>query len=143
MQVPQNRQVFGPQRTNGVWNTCFAHSPSGALLAAMNFWAESTAAPSGEVYRHLAVDVPSQAFKTTSRLDDEGPVQFAAYKYQSYSSSIAHVIVVIKGPGGALEAAGTSMQWTGSDWRYAFPPGGTPALQTIPDLTGYVQWSAF
>jgi hypothetical protein len=143
MQVPQNRQAYGPQRTNGVWNTCFAHSPSGALLAALNFWAESTAAPSGEVYRHLGVDVPSQAFKTTSRLDDEGPVQFAGYKYQSYSSSTAQVIVVIKGPRAALEAAGTSMQWTGSDWRYAFPPGGTPPLQTIPDLTGYVQWSSF
>ena len=98
MQAPQSRQAYGPQRTNGVWNTCFAHSPSGALLAALNFWAESTAAPSGEVYRHLAIDVPSQALKTTSRLDDEGPVQFAGYKYQSYSSSTAQVIVVIKGP---------------------------------------------
>jgi hypothetical protein len=24
-----------------------------------------------------------------------------------------------------------------------FPAGGTPAMQVIPDLTGYVAWSSF
>ena len=37
MQVPQNPAVYGPQRSDGPWETCFAHDPSGALLAAMNF----------------------------------------------------------------------------------------------------------
>ena len=45
MQVPQNPAVYGPQRSDGPWETCFAHNPSGALLAAMNLWAEGTAAP--------------------------------------------------------------------------------------------------
>ena len=27
MQVPQNPAVYGPQRTGGIWNTCFAHNP--------------------------------------------------------------------------------------------------------------------
>jgi hypothetical protein len=143
MQAPQAPSTLGPERTNGVWNTCFAHSPSGALLAAFNLWAESTAAPSGQVYRHLAIDVPSQAYKTASRLDDQGPVQFAGYKYQSYTPSAAQVLVVVRGPQGKLGAFATTMRWVGSDWRYAFPPGGQLSLQVIPDLTGYVQWSAF
>src|SRR5204863_2920986 len=28
MQVPQAPNLYGPQRTHGVFNTCFAHSPS-------------------------------------------------------------------------------------------------------------------
>ena len=143
MQAPQAPSILGPERTNGVWNTCFAHSPNGALLAAFNLWAESTAAPSGEVYRHLAIDVPTQAYRTASRLDDQGPVQFAGYKYQSYTPSAAQVLIVVRGPQGKLGAFATTMRWVGSDWRYAFPPGGQLSLQVIPDLTGYVQWSAF
>jgi hypothetical protein len=143
MSTPQAPSTLGPQHDASGYGTCFAHSPSGALLAAFNFWAQGTAHPSGEVYRHLAINVPSAALNTTTRLDDQGPVQFAAYKYQSYTPSTASVIVVIKGNQGGLEGLGTTMQWTGTDWRYAFPGNGVPALERLSDLTGYVQWSAF
>jgi len=142
MQAPQAPLTLGPQRSNGVWNTCFAHSPSGALLAAFNLWAEGTAADPGQVFRHLAVGAPKN-LGNNDRLDSNGPVQFAGYKYESYTPSTAQVIVVIKGYRGAFEALGTTMRWTGTDWRYVFPPNGTPAVQTLSDLTGYVQWSEF
>ena len=143
MEAPQARSSLGPGRIGGVWNTCFAHSPDGALLAAFNLWAESTAAPSGQVYRHLAVDVPPPAYETATHLDDDGPVQFAGYRYQSYTPSTAQLLVVVRGPQGMLGAFATTMRWIGSDWRYAFPPGGQLSFQVIPDLTGYVRWSAF
>lgn len=143
MSAPQAPSVFGPQRVNTVWNYCFAHNPAGALLAAFNFWAEGTAAPSGQVYRHLAIDVPAAAYPTSTRLDSDGPVQFAGYKYQSYDPSDATVVIVIRGPQGGLEAVSTEMRWVHNDWRYSFPSNGTPALQQIGDLSGYVQWSAF
>jgi hypothetical protein len=143
MSTPQAPSSLGPQRDQSGYATCFAHSPAGALLAAFNFWAQGTAHPSGDVYRHLAVNVPAQALNTSSRLDDQGTVQFAAYKYQSYTPSIASLVVVIQSNQGGLEALGTTMQWTGSDWRYAFPSGGVPAIQRLSGLTGYVTWSAF
>ena len=143
MQVPQNPNVYGPERTNGPWETCFAHNPVGALLAALNFWSEGTAAPSGEVYRLLAVDVPAAADRTSSRLDSGGPVQWAGYKYDSYTPSQADVSVVLRGPQGKLVAFVTPLVWTNGDWRYLFPPNGEPSLQTIPDLSGYVAWSDF
>jgi hypothetical protein len=143
MEVPEAPKTLGPERTHGVFNTCFAHSPAGALLAALNFWSEGTAAPSGEVYRHLAVNVPAAALRTSSRLDSSGPVQWAGYKYDSYSSSKAQVSVVLQGPRGKLVAFVTPMLWVNGDWRYSFPQGGVPALETIPDLTGYVSWSDF
>lgn len=144
MSVPQASGTLGPQHTSGVWNTCFAHSPTGALLAAMNFWAESThgAADAGETYQHLAVNVPRGALSATDHLDDTGPFQYDGYKYDSYTSSEARISLVMRGPG-KLIAVVTPMSWNGSDWRYLFPSGGVPPFEAIPDLTGYVPWSEF
>jgi hypothetical protein len=143
MSTPQAPSRLGPQRSADGYAICFAHSASGALLAAFNFLAQSTAHPSGQVYRHLAVNVPSQAYNTSSRLDNEGPLQFAAYKYESYTGSTANLIVVIQSNQGGLEAVGLVMEWTGTDWRYDFPPNGVPPIQRLSDLTRYVAWNAF
>ena len=142
MQVPQDPAVFGPQRSSGPWNTCFAHDPTGALLAAMNLWAEGTAVPASELFQRLAVGAPAN-LGNTAELDSDGPVQFAGYHYDSYSAGEAQVAVVFQGPEGKLLAVVTAMVWHAEDWKYLFPAGGTPAMEVIPDLTGYVPWSAF
>ena len=51
--------------------------------------------------------------------------------------------IVFQGPQGKLLAVVTSMVWHGGDWKYVFPAGGTPSMQVIADLSGYVPWSAF
>ena len=79
MQVPQNPTVYGPERSDGPWETCFAHNPSGALLAAMNLWAEGTAADPSAVFAHLAIGAPAD-LGNSARLDAGGPVQFAGYQ---------------------------------------------------------------
>jgi hypothetical protein len=142
MQVPQNPAVFGPQRSAGPWNTCFAHDPSGALLAAMNFWAEGTAVAPNDLFARLAVGAPRNLGSNT-RLDSGGPVQFAGYRYDSYTPSQAQIAVVFRGPEGKLLAVACSMVWSGGDWKYQFPTHGTPAMQVIADLTGYVPWTSF
>jgi hypothetical protein len=142
MQVPQNPTVYGPERSHGPWETCFAHNPSGALLAAMNLWAEGTAVPPGELFQRLAIGAP-KSLGSSDQLDSGGPIQFAGYRYDAYASSGAQVAIVFQGPEGKLLAVVTSMVWREGDWKYVFPTAGTPAMQVIPDLTGYVQWSSF
>ena len=142
MQVPQNPAVFGPERSSGPWDTCFAHDPSGALLAAMNLWAEGTAVPASELFGRLAVGAPRN-LGSSAQLDSSGPVQFAGYRYVSYTPAQAQVAVVLRGPEGKLLAVVTTMVWGAGDWKYLFPAGGTPAMQQIADLTGYVAWSSF
>jgi hypothetical protein len=142
MQAPQAPSTLGPQRTSGVWNTCFAHNPSGALLAAMNLWAEGTAADPSAVFHRLGIGAPLD-LGNSDRLDAGGPVQFAGYSYESYDPATARVLVVIRGPDGKLGAAATTMEWAGGDWKYLFPAGGALSIEVIADLTGYVQWSAF
>jgi hypothetical protein len=142
MEVPQSPTVFGPERSDGLWETCFARNPSGALLAAMNLWAEGTAVPPSELFARRAVGAPTN-LGSTAQLDSSGPVQFAGYRYESYTSSDAEVAIVFMGPEGKLLAVLTSMVWRAGDWKYLFPPEGAPAMQVIGDLTGYVQWSGF
>ncbi|MHB8657443.1 MAG: hypothetical protein ACYC91_05730 [Solirubrobacteraceae bacterium] len=142
MQVPQSPTVYGPERSNGPWETCFAHSPSGALLAAMNFYAEGTAASPSAVLEHLAVNVTA-ADRTGGGLDANGPVQLAGYRYDSYTPSEAQLTIVLQGPQGKLAGVVSVMRWNGSDWRYLAPADGTPSAEVLRDLTGYVPWSAF
>ena len=143
MQVPQNPAVYGPQRTSGIWNTCFAHNPSGALLAAMNFYGESTTGePEETVMRRYAVGAPPD-LGSNAGLDSSGPVQLAGYRYDSYTPSQSRVSLVFKGPQGKEAAVVTSMVWQGGDWKYVFPAGGMPSYLVVADLTGYVPWTDF
>jgi hypothetical protein len=142
MQAPQASRLYGPQRTAGGFGTCFARSPAGALLAAINLWAESTAAPPSQVFAKLAVGAPPR-LGNNARMDAGGSVQLAGYRYESYSPARAQVSIVLRGPEGKLAAAITTMVWAVGDWKYLFPPNGTPPVQVISDLTGYVTWSAF
>jgi hypothetical protein len=142
MQVPQNPALFGPQRTDGPWDTCFAHDPSGALLAAMNLWAEGTAVAPSALAARLAVGAPKN-LGSEVQLDSDGPIQFAGYRYGSYTPAVAQVVIVFRGPEGKLLAVATTMVWAGGDWKYLFPSDGSPAMQVLADLSGYVQWSGF
>lgn len=142
MQAPQSPAVYGPQRSDGPWETCFAHDPSGALLAALNFYAEGTAASPAAVMAHLAVGAPGD-LGSSQQLDSSGPIQFAGYRYVSYTPSNAQVSIVFAGAQGKLLAVVTTMVWRDGDWKYLFPAAGTPAMQVLPDLTGYVPWSSF
>ena len=111
MQVPQNPAVYGPQRTNGIWNTCFAHNPSGALLAAMNFYGESTTGePEETVMRRYAVGAPPD-LGSNAGLNSSGPVQLAGYRYDSYTPSRSQVSLVFKGPQGKRPPL--SRRWCG------------------------------
>ena len=143
MEVPQNASVYGPERTDGVWSWCFAHSPAGALLAAINFYAESTTGVSAEaVMKRYAVGAPSN-LGNNEGLDNAGPVQLAGYRYVSYTPSQADISIVLQGPQGKTLAVVTTMTWRAGDWKYVFPAGGMPSYEAIPDLSGYIPWGDF
>jgi hypothetical protein len=143
MQVPQNPAVYGPQRSSGPWQACFADDPAGALLAAINFYAESTTGePEEAVMRRYAVGAPAD-LGSSAGLDSSGPVQLAGYRYGVYTPARAQVALVFTGPQGKQAAVVTSMVWRDGDWKYVFPSGGVPSYQVIPDLTGYVVWTDF
>ncbi len=147
MAVPNSPRTFGPGRSVDGFRECFAHSPTGALFALVNFWAAGTAFPASDVYAHLAADTPTRAQAVQfsagdqSRLSDSGQVQIAGFDFSSYSSSDANISVVLQGTGGNLITVACTMLWQAGDWRYEIPPSGAPAAGAIQSLDGYVPWS--
>ena len=147
MAVPSSPRTFGPGRSVAGFRECFAHSPTGALFALVNFWAAGTAFPASEVYAHLAADTPARAQAVQfsagdhSRLSDSGQVQVAGFDFSSYSPGEADISVVLQSSDGNLVTIACTMLWQAGDWRYAIPPSGAPAAGAIQSLDGYVPWS--
>jgi hypothetical protein len=147
MAVPSSPRTIGPGRSVDGFAECFAHSPTGALFALVNFWAAGTALPPSDVYSHLAADTPARAQAVRfsagdgSRLSDSGQVQVAGFDFSSYSSSEADISVVLQSSDGNLVTVACTMLWQAGDWRYEIPPSGAPAAGQIQSLDGYVPWS--
>ncbi|MGI8412369.1 MAG: hypothetical protein ACR2LV_05455 [Solirubrobacteraceae bacterium] len=149
MAAPAEPASIGPQRTVGGLRVCFAHSPVGALFAAVSFWAEGTAHPYTEVYRRLAADTPAKAAAINDarnnvgeRLDSATKVQVAGFAITSYDGVNAALTLVFRVANGGLYAVPSTMRWEDGDWRFVVAAtGGVPGAGQIPDLTGYVAWS--
>jgi hypothetical protein len=147
MAAPNGPRTIGPGRSVDGFRECFAHSPTGALFALVNFWASGTAFSASEVYTHLAADTPARAQAVrfsagdNSRLSDSGQVQIAGFDFSSYSASEADISVVLQSSDGNLVTVACTMLWQAGDWRYEIPPSGAPAAGAIQSLDGYVPWS--
>ncbi len=145
MSVPQS-SALGPQRVQNGINMCFAHNPSGALLAAMNLVGEgSTNISERQVFDELAINVPSAVTTAPAYQDGQSGVQIAGYKYDSYTPTSALLEVALRHEQGGLSAVQLPMRWTGNDWKYVFPPDG-PVSSTLDGAQvepPYVAWSAF
>lgn len=146
MEAPTDPDTYGPQRTHGIWRTCFAHSPTGALYAAINFYAEDTAAPNLEVERRLLADGPLKNGtlrddKNQPSIDVNGPLHVVGYAYAAYSPQTAALTIGFRLINGKLLSIPTTMIWQHGDWRVATPPKGQ-RVDPLPDLTSYVRWGA-
>jgi hypothetical protein len=140
MVVPQAPATYGPQHVKDGFNVCFAHSPTGALLADLNVQAAATTHFPVNVFAHLGTDVPQHISDNTKLGDGKGGIQIAGYKYDSYAGDRASITVVLAFPGNAYEAVVTTMQWVTDDWRFVYPPGGAAPSMQLSSLNGYVQW---
>lgn len=143
MVVPQAPKTYGPQHTKSGFNVCFAHSPTGALLAALNLYAAATTNPPEVVFKNLAVSVPSYIKDKTELDDGQGNVEIGGYRYQSYTQSRASLTVVLSYPNGAYEAVVTNLVWTHGDWKVVYPSGGVAPHSQLNSLSGYVPWKDF
>src|SRR4051794_16913072 len=104
MAAPSSPSANGPAgSTNGV-PTCFAHSPTGALYAAVNFIASGTAYPSAEVLRVLAANAPlrAQAIKdaeaagSTPEVGQTTRVQVSGFRFLNTTKDLAAVQIVLR-----------------------------------------------
>lgn len=153
MQAPQAPARFGPQRDEDGIAVCFAHDPTGSLLAAINFFAQATVASPVALIATLAAHSPGQRLALLQARagqdqllqdsdGDPGSVQVTGYEIADYTPAAANLDVVLEGPGGQLAAVQCQLDWQAGDWKFVIPSGGLLVSSQVTTMDGFVSWSA-
>jgi hypothetical protein len=145
MIAPTAPNSYGPGQAANGFRTCFQRSPTGALYAAVSFWATLTAKTDAETYRRLAVDSPARARAIAAARGQRGPqldgLQVAGFAFSSYASDRAVVRLAFRVEDGGLVSADTPLVWRDGDWRYEVPlDQGRGSVAQVPDLGGFIAW---
>jgi len=153
MAVPTDPKAVGPGTTDADgFRSCFAHSPTGALYAAMNVAAlGSSGAP--ELEKKLAdkLLVPGAGRDAALRETNAGggssgnstTIQVQGFLVKSYSPSEANLDLAFKTDTGALAHTTISMRWMDGDWKVKPADDGVTFsnVSQLRDLSGFILWS--
>lgn len=146
MLAPTAPATLGPGMVEDGVRSCFAHSPTGALYAAVNFWALGTAKPSEMVIRQLAADTPERT-NALAQLDPQTDVpsirssmQLTGFRFVSYRPATATVELAMTVSNGRVMSFPATLRWEDGDWKYVIGPRGNPGIAELTSLTNYVLW---
>lgn len=129
--------------------SCFAHSPEGALYAAVNLWALGSD-PSKEraIAERLVAKGPG---RDTAMAAPQSPATSAAgVKIQvagfnvSYTSQQAVVELAFRANTGAIASVRTTLVWQDGDWKGIVSDSNGKPLEEprqISDLSRFIPWS--
>lgn len=142
---------MGPGAEEDGLRTCYARTPTGALLAAANVAAMgSDAALVEEMTAEMTAAGPGREAALERIADDGAPAVPTAVRYQvrgfrllDYSGTEASVDLALGVEGGATGSFVLDLRWEDGDWKVVLTDdgglGSLPAL--LPDLAGYTLWS--
>jgi len=154
MTAPQAPQTYGPQHTQDGVAVCFAHNPTGSLLAAVNFLAQATAVSPVTLLKRLAADTPTRAMTIAQARvggsdqllqqsdGDPGAVEVTGFEFVDYTPAEANVNVVLEGPGSEYAAVECELVWQHDDWKFVIPDGGQVDSSQVTSMDGFVSWTA-
>ncbi|HEY1158880.1 MAG TPA: hypothetical protein VGE95_21670 [Arthrobacter sp.] len=147
MAAPTDVKV-GPGKTDdqGI-RSCFAHTPTGALYAAVNLWALGSD-PSKEraIAEQLAAKGPGRdagmKAPQTAAPSSSVKIQIAGFNV-SYTANQAVVELAFKADNGALASVRTTLLWQDGDWKGVVADNGAPLEEPrqIRDLSCFIPWS--
>jgi hypothetical protein len=147
MAAPTDPKI-GPGMTDdqGI-RSCFAHTPTGALYAAVNLWALGSD-PSNEraIAEQLAVKGPGRdagmKAPQTAAPASAVKIQIAGFNV-SYTANQAVVELAFKANNGALASVRTTLLWQDGDWKGVVADDGAPLEEPrqVRDLSGFIPWS--
>ncbi|MGB6455921.1 MAG: hypothetical protein WBH47_15720 [Streptosporangiaceae bacterium] len=140
----------GPTAITGDVARCYAHSPTGALLAAVQIAVRYSLATNWQAV--IAQQVMPGTGRNVYAAERPGadvtvqPGQFgqiAAFQFVTYTPALAVVQIVIQLPAGEMQATTMTVQWSADDWRLQLQPDGSPGpnVQQVPNLTGFIPWA--
>jgi hypothetical protein len=139
----------GPTVIHGDVARCYAHSPTGALLATVQIAvryalaADWQAVIAEQVMPGIGRNVYAAERPGADVTIQAGQFgQFAGFQFVTYTSALAVVQIVVQLPSGEMQATTMTVQWSGGDWHLQLQPDGSPGpnVQQIPNLTGFIPW---
>ncbi|GAA4288608.1 hypothetical protein [Georgenia daeguensis] len=141
----------GPGEDDDGLRTCYARTPTGALLAAANVAAMGSNATLVErMTAEMTAAGPGRE-AALERIADEGaPAVPAVVRYQirgfrllDYTGTEASVDLALGVEGGLTGSFVLDLRWEDGDWKVVLTDdGGLGSLPApVPDLTGYTLWS--
>lgn len=143
----------GPRIIDGALARGYAHTPTGALIAAVQIGARALLS-GGDSWRHVAeqqimpgpgrerfIQLRSQV--TTDESPDPRLGQIAGFRFVTYTPETAVIQLATKFSDGDMQVTTGTVQWSDGDWKQVRQPDGStsPTVQAISDLTGLVPWS--
>ncbi|TLS45737.1 hypothetical protein FE633_13300 [Streptomyces montanus] len=145
-------KTSGPGRVDGDVAHCYAHTPTGALIAAVQITGRQLSADDWEsiVERQCVGDGKDYYLTKRRKVEQEEGSQalsadqhgqVAGYRFITYDDRTAVVDIVWRDKNGGLGAGSATMKWSGSDWKNEITK--TPAAPggAIDSLAGYTAWS--
>jgi len=131
------------------FRSCYAHTPEGALFAAVNYVA--LASDSRNIPKLPDLIAPGKGKDAALAQSTDAPtpsttrLQVAGFKINSYNGSDATVDVVwaVTSQGNALVSFPTVLRWTGGDWKIVLNDDGQPPYggSQLQSLGGYSPWA--
>lgn len=152
MRAPANDDAGPGLIADDGFRQCYAHSPTGALLASANMTALGTdpqLVP--QMLEELVAEGTGQdaalaAVDAEGALADPSGVRMSivGFNLMGYGAEHARVDLALEGSNGIFMSYTVDMKWEEGDWKRELAPTGDsiiPAAQ-IPDASGYIPWSA-
>jgi hypothetical protein len=150
-QEPQSKTV-GPQKQLDGVNICFAHSPLGALYAAVNVEADGSYLPEkyvlgtltapSRVRSELLLEGTNTAGGFISSDGADGRFQIAGFQIEDYTPAQENLELLIDDPTGELVAFQMTEAWKLGSWMLELPSGGQLPATPQSSISGFVTWGA-
>lgn len=151
--APTAPGTVGPKIVEDGLRSCFAHSPVGALYAAVNSIAMTASPTQRESFvRKLVVPGVGRDRSLAILRDQSGATDdttslqvagFAIRDVKKRSAVIDLAFQVDNASDAAFAHLELAMRWMDGDWKLSVPDTGQPfdGLERITSLAGYVRWS--
>ncbi|GGM81980.1 hypothetical protein GCM10012275_60740 [Longimycelium tulufanense] len=141
----------GPHEITDSAATVYAHTPTGALMAAAHIPVRKLIAPDWRrVVAEQVADGPGRdAYvklreQVTNDTVTPGMLgQIAGYKFVHYSPDTATIQIVTRfATKGTLQLTTLTVTWQDGDWRLVLQPDGadSPTAQSLNSLAGFTEW---
>lgn len=145
----------GPRKVDGAVASGFAHTPTGALLAAVHASGRLTLAPDPGWRQAVETMAAPGAGRDTWVAGRKGVTitaapapgtmaQIAGFQITSYNTEDAAIQLVTKSSDSSLSVSPVHVQWRDGDWKLVMTPSGGlfGTRSRLADLNGFIVWGA-